>query len=82
VEPAAVAARAQLAAQLGIPQTSVTIGTVEEKTWNNGCLGLAASGEFCTQALVEGFRVALRASGQTYIYRTDRTGVNVRLESN
>lgn len=80
VEPAAAAARAHLAAKLGIPVSNIVILLVEEKTWNNGCLGLAGPDEFCTQALVDGFRVEMTAQGKTYVYRTDRTGANLRAE--
>lgn len=79
-EPAALAARKDLAAKLSIPEASITIVRVEEKTWSNGCLGLAKAEEFCTEALVPGFRVELQAQGTTHVYRTDKLGFNIRAE--
>ncbi|MEK7604610.1 MAG: hypothetical protein AAB442_02340 [Patescibacteria group bacterium] len=51
-------------------------------TWNDGCLGLGGPAESCLQALVPGFRVEMLAQGKTYLYRTDKTGVVVRAETN
>lgn len=81
-EPAAVAARADLAAKLGIPTSGVTIMLVEEKSWSDGCLGLGGPAESCLQALVDGFRVELLAHGHTHVYRTDKTGASLRPETN
>ena len=80
VEPAAAAARKDLAASLGVSEGSVVILLVEKKTWNDGCLGLGGPAESCLQALVEGYRVELTASGKTYVYRTDATGASARAE--
>ena len=80
-EPAAVEARKDLAAKLNVPERSIVIMLVEEKTWSDGCLGLGGPAESCLAALVEGFRVELEASGETYVYRTDATGATVRAES-
>jgi hypothetical protein len=33
-------------------------------------------------ALTDGFRVELLAEGKTYIYRTDKTGTSLRVETN
>lgn len=81
-EPAAAAARADLAAQLGIEEQKIVIMLVEEMTWSDGCLGLGGPAESCLAALTEGFRVELEAQGKTYIYRTDKTGAAVRAETN
>lgn len=80
-EPAAEAARADLATKLGITASTITIMLVEAKTWNDGCLGLGGPAESCLQALVDGFRVELRAQGKEYVYRTDQTGASVRMET-
>ncbi len=60
-------------------------GKIEEtgkqpKTWPDGCLGLAKPGEFCTQALVQGWRIILTDNQKTWVYRTDSSGANLRLE--
>jgi len=82
VEPAAAKARADLAAKLGVEEKGIVIMLVEDATWNNGCLGLAKPDEFCTQALVPGFKVEMLAQGKTYVYRTDKTGASVRAQTN
>ncbi len=79
-EPAAAAARADLAAKLGITANEITIMLVEDRTWPDGCLGLGGPAESCLAALVEGFRVEMRAKGREYVYRTDRTGASLRME--
>lgn len=81
VEPAAAVARKDLAAKLSVEEKSIVILLVEEKTWTDGCLGLGRADESCLQALVPGFRVEMLAQGKTYLYRTDKTGLSVRLES-
>jgi hypothetical protein len=81
-EPAAVKARLDLAAKLGIPEKTIVILLVENKTWNDGCLGLGGPAESCLTALVEGFRVELLAQGKTYVYRTDKAGAALRAETN
>lgn len=81
VEPAAAAARRDLATKLGVDESSIVIMLIEEKTWSDGCLGLGGPAESCLAALVDGFRVEMEAKGKTYVYRTDKTGGNIRAES-
>jgi hypothetical protein len=81
VEPAAAAARKDLATKLGVGEGSIVIMLIENKTWSDGCLGLGGPAESCLAAQTEGFRVELEASGKTYVYRTDATGAAVRAES-
>ena len=82
VEPAAAAARKDLAAKLSVNEKSIVIMNISNATWNDGCLGLGKSDEMCSQALVPGFKVEMLAQGKTYIYRTDKTGGNIRAEEN
>lgn len=79
-EPAAVAARKNLAAKLSVDEKSIVIMKVEEQTWTDGCLGLGGPAESCLQALVPGFKVELLAKEKTYFYRTDKTGASLRAE--
>lgn len=81
IEPAAAVARQDLAGTLGADERNIVIVQIENKTWTDGCLGLGTAGEFCSQALVEGFRVEMLANGETYFYRTDKTGESMRPES-
>ncbi len=58
----------------------ITIESVTDQTWPNGCLGLAEPDEMCTEALVPGYEVRAEANGDSFIYRTDSTGSQVRRE--
>ncbi|MGK7942094.1 MAG: hypothetical protein AB4062_18445 [Crocosphaera sp.] len=67
--------------QNSIPSDSLEVQQTEANTWSDGCLGLAKPDEFCTQALVEGWRVTVSNGQTTWVYRTDATGKNIRQES-
>ncbi|MBD2465626.1 hypothetical protein H6G89_32045 [Oscillatoria sp. FACHB-1407] len=60
---------------------SVRIIQYEPREWSDGCLGLPEAGEFCTQAIVPGWRVVIESeTGQRWAYRTDSNGGTLRLE--
>lgn len=71
--PASVdaAVTAAAATQAGVPEADVEILRVEAVTWNDGCLGAPASGEACTQALVDGYVVWILAGGTVHRFHTD-----------
>ncbi len=54
--------------------------TAERTTWSDGCLGIEKPGEFCTQALVPGWRITLSYQDQTWVYHTSTDG-RIRLAS-
>jgi hypothetical protein len=64
----------------GLSPQHVRISRYERHTWPDGCLGLAGPNEFCTQALVSGWRVQVSDGSRCWIYRTDLSGQNIRLE--
>jgi hypothetical protein len=70
-----------VAQDLDIPIFELTIAKVEPATWPDGCLGLAAPDEICTQALVNGWQIEVRHMEQIWIYRTDETAQAIRRES-
>lgn len=72
--------RQDLSKQTGIPAKKLRVATATSKTWSDGCLGLAKSGELCTQALVDGWRVVLTNGTKRWVYRTDAQGRVYRLE--
>jgi hypothetical protein len=74
--PATQAAIGALATWLGpvADPASISVSSVEPVTWPNGCLGLGRSGQVCTEALVEGFRVELALGNGIYEVRTDQSG--------
>ena len=64
---------------LELPISQLKIIQAQPQTWNDGCLNLAGADEFCTQALVPGWRVTVDAVDKTLVYHTNRTGSAVRL---
>ncbi len=67
--------------RLQLPTSQLTIVEAEQQTWNNGCLNLAGPDEFCTLALVPGWRVTVGAGNQTLVYHTNQTGSAIRLNA-
>lgn len=74
------ATRQDLSRKTKISVNRLQIQAAQPKTWPDGCLGLAKPGEFCTQALVQGWRIILTDNQKTWVYRTDSSGANLRLE--
>ena len=78
--PVANAVRQDLSRQVKIPPSKLRITKFSQETWPDGCLGLPGADEFCTQALVEGWRIVVSDGSQTWVYRTDSKGRVMRLE--
>ncbi len=76
--PAILAAQQALSNLLELPIQAITISSFEAAQWPDGCLGLGAPGELCTQTVVSGYSVVLEANGQFYEFRTNSTGSVVR----
>lgn len=74
------ATRQDLSRKTNISVNRLQIQAAQPQTWPDGCLGLAKPGEFCTQALVQGWRIILTDKQKTWVYRTDSSGTNLRLE--
>lgn len=64
-----------------VSRRELQITRVEQRTWNNGCLGLVEPGVFCTQVLVPGWRVQVEGNYRTWVYRTNQTGSVIKLET-
>ena len=81
VTPAALvlAAQADLAEQIGAQPAAIALLRAEAVTWNDGCLGAAAPGEVCRQALVDGFVLWLSEGNAAHRYHTDIIGNVLRL---
>lgn len=80
-EQVAKAVITEISQQTKIPANQLKITQYDHQTWSNGCLGLSKAGEMCTQALVEGWRVVVAGNKRTWVYRSNRTGQILRLES-
>lgn len=61
---------ADLTERAGVPAEEIEVVSQEEVTWSDGSLGCAQKGMSYTQALVDGFRVVLRADGVDYEYHS------------
>nr|WP_290221946.1 hypothetical protein [Trichocoleus desertorum] len=81
--PQAIAASVTqaVAQQLGIAATQVQIANFAKQTWSNGCLGLATTGEFCTQAETPGWQVTVAGRSQQLVYRTNESGSVIKLDT-
>jgi hypothetical protein len=64
-----------------VPLNSIKVKTFSAQAWPDGCLGLAKTEEVCTQAVVNGWLVEATDGSQSYVYRTDNTGRNLRSET-
>ena len=69
-----------VSSQTKIPVKNLTIVAAKRETWSNGCLGLPKLNEFCTQILVEGWRITIGDGKKNWVYRTDLSGTNIKLE--
>ncbi|MBE9224993.1 hypothetical protein IQ264_06030 [Phormidium sp. LEGE 05292] len=81
--PATVAnaVKKDLSKRTGIPPGKLKITDYKQETWPNGCLGIAEPDQICTQALVPGWRITVTDGQKTWVYRTDNSGRNIRLET-
>lgn len=75
------AVKSQASQLLSVPVDKIQITSSERQTWPNGCLGLNFPDLSCTEALVEGWRVTVRAGNKQLIYRTDSSGETIYLEN-
>jgi hypothetical protein len=79
-QDAAVAnSRNDLAEQLNVDPSVITLVSVEHVDWPNGCLGVQTPGVMCTMVITPGYRVILEANGKQFEYHTNERGDVVRL---
>ena len=80
--PAPIANRVKkdLANRTGIAPGKLKITNYSQETWPNGCLGISEPEQICTQALVPGWKITVTDGQKTWVYRTDNSGRNVRME--
>jgi hypothetical protein len=62
------AAIADLSRDTGVDPDDIRVVAHEQVTWRDGSLGCPKPGMFYTQALVEGYRIVLRAGGEEVAY--------------
>ncbi len=69
-DPQAQAAVTDLAARLGVDESTITVVSVDEVTWSDGSLGCPELGMMYTQALENGSLIVLGADGVEYEYHS------------
>ncbi|MBE8966944.1 hypothetical protein IQ277_12020 [Nostocales cyanobacterium LEGE 12452] len=79
--PVAKAVLRDLARRQGIFTRQLQIIDYNQQTWRNGCLELPQADEFCTQALVPGWRIVVSNGKQNWVYHTNNNGRSLRLAS-
>jgi hypothetical protein len=70
-----------LSKRTGISRNQLQITNYSQQNWRNGCLELAQPDEFCTQAIVPGWRLVVSDSKQSWIYHTNNNGSVIKLAS-
>ncbi len=77
--PVANAVLRDLARRQGVFTRQLQIIDYNQQTWRNGCLELPKADEFCTQALVPGWRIVVSNGKENWVYHTNQTGSALRL---
>ncbi|MCL4858325.1 MAG: hypothetical protein KJZ93_02915 [Caldilineaceae bacterium] len=65
--------------QLHLDFDAVELVSVDAVEWPDACLGVSLPERLCAQMITPGYRIVLRAAGQTYEYRTDEAGNRIEL---
>jgi hypothetical protein len=72
---------ADLSRRSQIAPQQLQLESFESRTWRNGCLELAREGEMCTQVLVPGWLVRVKAGKNSWTYHSNSNGSILRLAS-
>ena len=72
---------AELAESTGVSPDDIEVVAHEQVTWRDGSLGCPKPGMMYTQALVDGYRIVLRARGQTVHYHGGAGGSPFRCDN-
>jgi hypothetical protein len=78
-EHAFAAARAALAAELGVSEMSIILAGGTPQDWTDSCLGLGGPAESCLQVITPGYRLLLRSGEELWEARTNLDASVVRL---
>jgi putative hemolysin len=73
--------RDQLASQLKVDASAITLVSVEATDWSDTCLGLPQAGETCDKTITPGFRITFASAGQNYAFHTDLSADLIRQEA-
>jgi hypothetical protein len=75
--PAAQAARSQVAQAVGIAATDLVVTAVQPATWTDSCLNIGSTDQNCSPASVAGYKVMLSYGGRTFEAHTNGNGSQV-----
>lgn len=64
---------------LKMPAGSLRLSSIEPVQWVNGCLGLPAADEACTEMVVDGYKLYLATPDYLAEVHTDLNGTNIRV---
>lgn len=67
--------------QSGLPISELRIVGAEQRSWPDGCLGLAPPDTFCTAVVIDGWLVTVEAGQQRLVYRTNADGSQITLDT-
>lgn len=73
--------RAGIAGQLGVSADQIRLVSMTAVEWPDGCLGLAAADQMCTQVITPGYRLMIEAGGRTLEVRTNLDGSHIRVNT-
>ncbi|NER94392.1 MAG: hypothetical protein F6J86_11210 [Symploca sp. SIO1B1] len=69
----------QASQELKLPASTLRIVNVQKQTWSDNCLELRDSGVVCTRMQVSGWQVTVANTQNQWTYRTDTSGVVIKL---
>ncbi|NER84607.1 MAG: hypothetical protein F6K42_34820 [Leptolyngbya sp. SIO1D8] len=61
-----------------VPISQLEVTSAEPEVWD-GCLGIVEPEANCTEIAIPGWRAVVQDETQTWVYHTDMTGSNIRL---
>jgi hypothetical protein len=64
-----IKARSDLARRLGVDESEIAEGQVEQADFPDAALGASVEDEMSAQMITPGWRIRLKAGGETYEYR-------------
>lgn len=76
--PAEDAARKQLASNLGIDVSQISVVSDADVEWPDSCLGVQQEGLMCAQIVTPGHLIVLSANGLQYEYHTNGDGSSIQ----
>jgi hypothetical protein len=73
IDPAIIIhARSDLAGRLGVSENEIVEGHIEQSDFPDAALGAPVADEMSAQVITPGWRIRLKAGGDTYEYRANQ----------